>query len=251
MDEEAPEAASAEQDWFFEIVSDAHRFVCEVGEASRDQLVACVRAFAEGLPLPASRRDRVMLRAWLMEFAVEWAERDHRRMHRDDGPASLGACRFSSAAAIARRWTRDNDAVPADVFRACAEAYLTDVGASHGGTPAVAVRALLRGQYAERLSVADLAARFSTTTAELTSSFRALTGLSIGEYRENLRVREGIRLLETTDWKVEVIALTVGYRSKKNFYAALKRHTGCAPRRLRSVASEPKAGGARPSKPDA
>lgn len=91
----------------------------------------------------------------------------------------------------------------------------------------------LDSNFSEQVTRPLLALRLNVHTNLLDRTFRRAYGLTIRQYLSRVRIDEGLRLLRHTDIKVEAIAHMVGYRSKKNFYVAVKRVTGLKPSQLR------------------
>jgi len=82
--------------------------------------------------------------------------------------------------------------------------------------------------YSERLTLATLASNLRRRPSYLGRLFREEIGVTVHEYVTRARmvfsaahVRAGV--------KIEAVALTLGYRSKKNFYRQFKRFFGTTP----------------------
>jgi methylphosphotriester-DNA--protein-cysteine methyltransferase len=78
-----------------------------------------------------------------------------------------------------------------------------------------------------------IAKRFGVSASAAAASFRATFGISVRHYVTELRVSRGIELV-VSGMKVEAAARDVGYQSRKNFYAAVRRVTGATPTSFRS-----------------
>lgn len=79
-----------------------------------------------------------------------------------------------------------------------------------------------------------MAREIGTHEKMIVKLFASRFGVSPNRYRMQLRVSHGIRMLMSTDTKVEAIALSVGFRSKASFYRMIKRITGKRPTELRA-----------------
>ena len=66
----------------------------------------------------------------------------------------------------------------------------------------------------------------------LGSVFQDELRMSVREYATRLRMQQAEELVRA-GLKIEAVALTVGYRSKKNFYRQFRRHFGTTPDRFR------------------
>jgi len=94
------------------------------------------------------------------------------------------------------------------------------------------VQALLARRYAEALSLADVAAMLGVSAYHLCRVFRAHTGQSLHQHRDQLRLRAALNRLER-DEDLTTIGLDVGYSSHSHFTAAFRRAFGVAPSHLR------------------
>jgi AraC-like DNA-binding protein len=95
---------------------------------------------------------------------------------------------------------------------------------THPPTAASRAARLIRMHYDERWSVDRLARGLHMTPSHLRVEFQREYGMPVHQYREHVRVREAAMKIRTE--KVDAHALRVGYRSRKNLYAAFRRVTG-------------------------
>jgi YesN/AraC family two-component response regulator len=86
----------------------------------------------------------------------------------------------------------------------------------------------IRENYTERLTLGSLAQTIGRQSAYLGRVFREQIGLTVHEYVTRVRLRDAAAQIGS-GIKVEGVALSLGYRSKKNFYRQFKRHFGCTP----------------------
>lgn len=84
-------------------------------------------------------------------------------------------------------------------------------------------------------TLAELAALCDLSPRQLTRSFRASRGCSIGEYVAHSQVERAKRLL-TTGESIKAIASSLGFHSAASFSTAFRRATGQAPREFRQSA---------------
>jgi transcriptional regulator GlxA family with amidase domain len=71
----------------------------------------------------------------------------------------------------------------------------------------------------------------------LTRCYKNKFGVTVHQRLMELRVRYALRLLSTTDDKVETVAYASGFRSKATFYRSLQRLHVSLPSRLRRRAT--------------
>lgn len=76
--------------------------------------------------------------------------------------------------------------------------------------------------------IKEIAEKFGYTVRTLNRRSHQLLGMSLGDWRQRLRVVKAIDLLEQGE-KVEVVAYTVGYRSASAFISMFHRMTGRTP----------------------
>lgn len=90
------------------------------------------------------------------------------------------------------------------------------------------VQALLARRYADALSLADVAEMLGVSAYHLCRVFRAQTGQSLHQHRDQLRLRAALNRLER-DEDLTTIGLDVGYSSHSHFTAAFRRAFGVPP----------------------
>jgi AraC family transcriptional regulator len=96
------------------------------------------------------------------------------------------------------------------------------------------VRAILASRYAERLSLGAVAREVHVSPFHLTRRFRARTGRSLHQYRNEVRLRRSLQLV-CDGFRVDIghAAAAVGYSSHSHFCTSFRRAFGLAPSRLR------------------
>lgn len=90
-------------------------------------------------------------------------------------------------------------------------------------------QAILARSYRENVSVLDIARRVRCSASRLSSTFFATTGLSIVEYRNELRIRKGLRLIEETGCAIGDVARHVGFCSGSHFAKVFRDCFGTPP----------------------
>jgi AraC family transcriptional regulator len=79
----------------------------------------------------------------------------------------------------------------------------------------------------------NLEARFGISRRHMTRLFRERTGLSIGQFQQQMRLRAACELLETTPLPIGEIAFRVGFDSGAALAHAMRRTDGQAPGEVR------------------
>jgi AraC family transcriptional regulator len=81
----------------------------------------------------------------------------------------------------------------------------------------------------ERLTLARIAAAVGYSMFHLCRSFRQATGLTLHDYREQLRLRLALERLEQGECDLSRLALDLGYSSHSHFTAGFRRSFGAPP----------------------
>jgi AraC-like DNA-binding protein len=86
-----------------------------------------------------------------------------------------------------------------------------------------AAKSLLAAEPCAGFSVTELAYRLHCSVAHLSRTFHASTGLRITDYRQELRLRKGLLLLEEGGLEIGHIANRLGFASHSHFTDAFRR----------------------------
>lgn len=95
------------------------------------------------------------------------------------------------------------------------------------------IHGLLRQNYRERLSLANLAKSACMSQTKMTQLFRRVYGISVMDYVQSLRLEKAKDLLLNSDWDIGKIANAVGYKLHRSFSEVFKQTTGFTPREYR------------------
>jgi len=188
------------------------------------------------LPAPASLVERLAVERQFEIFAEQAAARLHRRIH---GHAPDVPCAYS-------RLHQPFRVDPAQAFgplrlEAAFGMWLSTIINALRITRPRGVGARARRRLDERKitqAARDLAAEFGCSPSLLRRRFAEESGESLVRYRSRTRIVAAIRLLTTTDLKIEAIAREVGWMSKKDLYAHVKRATGLTPGDVRQSSAD-------------
>lgn len=102
--------------------------------------------------------------------------------------------------------------------------------------PAIhAVQDWLIAHPAEKARLEELAAIAGMSVRNLTRAFQKATGISIGEYRRNLRLERAKALLADPSRTIEAIAADSGFADARQFRRLWQNAYGVSPARYRSV----------------
>jgi AraC-like DNA-binding protein len=101
-----------------------------------------------------------------------------------------------------------------------------------------AVREFIDARFAEPLTMAQIAAAINVDRRLIQSSFARHMGRSIRAYIGERRIAAALEYLTQNNEKVEAVAFLVGYRSRKNFNAAMNRFIRMTPSDVRTKPAE-------------
>ncbi|MBO0611215.1 helix-turn-helix domain-containing protein [Myceligenerans salitolerans] len=97
-------------------------------------------------------------------------------------------------------------------------------------------KALMHEQFAEALTVDDMAEAAWFSKYHFTRLFRDVTGVSPGRYLAAVRMAHAKHLLRTTQMKVVDITVGIGYSSVGTFSSRFRIHVGISPTEYRARA---------------
>ena len=124
-----------------------------------------------------------------------------------------------------------HDRIPRRTFGVCGVVERESTQTSKTGSRMVAAaREILRNRYGEKLSLDMIASWLNISTRLLSLRFREITGHSIHEELEEIRLAAAHRMLNATRRPVKAIAAACGFPSLENFYRRYRRRYGLSPR---------------------
>lgn len=93
--------------------------------------------------------------------------------------------------------------------------------------------AYIKDHYSEKIKCDQLARQAYISTGYFNKIFKEISGMTVIETLQNIRVNVACDMLETTDKTVEAIAYEVGYSDIKFFYQLFKRKKSMTPMEYR------------------
>jgi AraC-like DNA-binding protein len=90
----------------------------------------------------------------------------------------------------------------------------------------------IENDYSQAITLRTMSAAIGRQPAYLGRLFQQEVGASVRDHLTRVRLEHAAELIRE-GVKIEAVALSVGYRSKKNFYQRFKRHYGTTPVRYR------------------
>lgn len=91
----------------------------------------------------------------------------------------------------------------------------------------------IRLHYMEPIFTRDLARKFSFSETAFCRKFKEMTGMTVTDFIQTLRIEEACKQLAATNDTVETIANRVGYHDMKHFYNIFRKMTAKLPRDFR------------------
>ena len=116
-----------------------------------------------------------------------------------------------------------------------AEASRRIARAGHRASPWLEhARDILHEHFAERITLAGIAKMVGVHPVYLASSFRKKYHVTVGDYRQRLRIEFACRELSGSHSSLAQIALAAGFANQAHFSTTFKRLTGTTPARYRT-----------------
>lgn len=109
-------------------------------------------------------------------------------------------------------------------------AFGIDAATGSENSPVEEIRRYLDRHFSSETSLADLAERANLSETALCRAFRAATGRTLVEYRNQRRIESVAQGLRNSDQKVQVLAMNAGFRDLAHFNRLFRRYMDCSPR---------------------
>lgn len=100
------------------------------------------------------------------------------------------------------------------------------------------VERVLSERWGEAVSLSDLSRAVGLSVFHLCRAFRRLTGRTMHEYRETLRLRDSLDALQQGRRPITDIALDAGFSSHSHYTAAFRRAFGQTPSAIRAACGD-------------
>ncbi len=190
-----------------------------------------LRHFVDSLEPPPDALHGAVLSTILMDAC----ERIVHALH-DQNPPATCACEATIWSHVSR-FAKWRDADPRVAFRDWLDVFFADIATAHPADLAVQTAQIIRQDPTRSWTSDALAAAVESNALTLRRAFQSRFGMRLTEYVHLARVAKAIALLRSTS-KVETVARDLGYRSKKDLYAALNRWADATPTQLRALSDD-------------
>src|SRR3954471_9213313 len=230
VDTGTPEESVLGSAWLSTVSASCERVCNALAASDRADAGGLLRTFTHTLPRPGGPAESIVLRGLLLAVAVRASAILHGRMHPNTStPCNLPLERMLDALA-----NGPPDAA-LTAFAAWQETFLGALDSIHPPTLGSSIGVLVRRDFQRGWSLRVLANHFKTTPAQVRRSFELKFGRSVHDYQQLARVVAALEDMRSAATKIDAVALSVGYHSKKNFYTAFRRLIGRTPNEYRRL----------------
>jgi AraC-like DNA-binding protein len=190
-----------------------------------------LRQFVDALEAPPD----ALLGAVLSTVLIDVCGRVVHALH-EQNPSVSCACEATIWSHVSRfaKW-RDRD--PRLAFLDWLDTFFVSLDREHPPDSALRAAQIIRRDPTRAWRLAALAEAAQASPSRLRRDFLARFGMRPATYVHLARTTRAVHLLRTAA-KVEAVAWEVGYRSKKDLYAALSRWAGATPTELRTISDD-------------
>lgn len=224
--------SNVHRDWMARLQTSVRRLLATIGTVDPHEAVGLMRPLALAIERAPDHMHRAVLATTLVDVCRQIVERLHER----DGPGRPCACHVTAWSRIGPL-ARSLDGDPRCAFSEWADAFFERFAEEHPRSLSAQAAALMRADPEKPWSMTDLARVVQAPSRRLRQDFHARFGMRASTYLQLVRAIRAVALLRSGT-KVEAVAWDVGYRSKKDLYAALRRWVGAAPSEVRALCEE-------------
>ena len=221
---------SVDAAWLAETRAVAQQIASEIAACELGEMIGRITPLVASMRPPPDLQHRAALALELLDGFREIVDRLHDRTSR---PACT--CHALSWSCVGRltAWQEDD---PRLAFVEWLKRLIERFDHEHPVTPVGRAAAVVRADPTRCWTLDALAARAGLRPRRLRTEFERHFGVRPSAYVHLVRVTRAIALFRTPQ-KVEAVAWDVGYRSKKDLYAALERWVGATPTELRELSA--------------
>jgi AraC-like DNA-binding protein len=196
-----------------------------------DEIETLVRSTVDAIAPAPDAVDRDLLSLLLIEVCRRIVLTLH-EPHVFDGCACYRAAWLDIA-----RMTNAHVDDPRQSFLQWTAAFIGHFRGTHPPDGVTRAAALVRGAPTRTWTLIELSHAVHSEPRRLSRDFQSRFGLRTADYLHLARTAKALGLMRTAG-KVESVVCDVGYRSKKDFYAAFRRWVGMTPTDLRALPDE-------------
>jgi AraC-like DNA-binding protein len=215
--------------WHFGLVRHCQLFLCETSAQPLEACRCAVHQYLQELPAPATALESAFLRLAVQDLLIRWVHGLHSRYHVSPQLQPRAPfCAIAVGHPPTVRSARD--------FSDWIDTALRTMRKAHPESAAEDARWILMTD--TRLALSAVARRLGVPAHRLRRDFRLRFGMPLREFQTRMRVARALPLLGNQQLKIDAAARDAGFRSRRNFYAALAHYTGLGPSAIRALAPE-------------
>lgn len=223
--------AGIRSDWLARVDAEVERLTDDLAAIDVRSSLFLLREFLAALDTPPDALHGTVLSTVLMDVCGRIVHALH-----EQNPAVPCSCEAMIWSHVSR-FTQWRDADPRTAFRAWLDVFFDGVNRNHPANSAVRAAQVIRDAPNRAWTLDALATAANARPAALRREFQARFGIRPIAYVHLARVTRAISLLRTPA-KVEAVAWDLGYRSKKDLYAALSRWASSTPTEVRGLSDD-------------
>ena len=91
----------------------------------------------------------------------------------------------------------------------------------------------INSEYMNDISLKEISKKFNYSFSHLSMKFKKVFGITYKEYLQKIRIEQSMRLLAHSDFSIEEISQSVGYKDIKAFYQVFKKIANTTPASFR------------------
>ena len=224
---------SAREEWSYAVATRLQRAIGELLDTDRNGFAAAIQRLIAELPEPLGPADRADLSRRLMQFTA----RIGRSFHAGHHLAGPVPCGFAPLEACTEVWF-DAETSPRALLARWLSVFTESFDRHHPVPAAQRAARILSEHPTGGQSIASLARAAGVSKSVLLRQFAQCHGMPPTEYRTRIRLLRGLQVLHMPGTKVSEAARQAGYRSPKNFNAAMKKYVGHTPSEARRLSSD-------------
>jgi AraC-like DNA-binding protein len=229
--QETIEEQALRAEWLANVTESCEQVCSQLAACDRAEADSLLRSLSEALPLPGSRAEWLVLRGLLLGVAVRASATLHSRLHSN----AQQRCSLSSERPLDELASGPAEAAII-AFGSWQRTFLGGLNLAHPPTLGSSIGVLVRRDFRRPWSLSTLARHFRASPSQIRKAFGRKFGRSVHEYQQMARIVAAMD--EVRSGKIDAIALSVGYQSKKNFYSAFRRLIGKTPTEYRRLSHE-------------
>src|SRR5687768_3512661 len=223
--------AAVNKEWLDRLIHDVQELSLAIVAEEQHELPAVVRHFAEELEPAPDPLHNALLANLMLDVCRHTFESLHASL-----PFDQCTCAAEGWSLLAR-FTRWYESDPRSAVCAWTESFCSTYRTNHPPTVSTRAAAIMRLDPSRPWTIGAIARRLGVTRRHLSTEFRQRFGIGPLDYLHLARIALVLVAMDEPV-KIEALAVTVGYRSKKDFYRAFRVWTGTTPTGVRGLPSD-------------